>query len=161
MMPTDDIERSTDEVIADLRRKIDDITDAARSQDHRIKDRLNETRDEALWILCSAIAAIERHARDQQNEDELVKGLILAKLRSDELYEDTLRKIREIKDPQTAEDSNGKERKLTENSNSNDGPKETVIVKKAVRKAKTGTDDMTEKALDTLKDWLLPEGEEQ
>ena len=161
-MNNNDIERYTQEVIEDLKKKIEDITVNASSQDEQIIDRLNEVKDKAVKILNNAIKAIDNGIKSIADSEELEKGLSTAKERSLQLYEETIKKLNEIKD------SEALKKGFEEIKQSSIQVKENIDefmnseeVKQTIEKAKTGTIDVAEKALDTLKSWLSPEGEDK
>ena len=76
--------------------------------------------------------------------------------------EETIKKLNEIKD------SEALKKGFEEIKQSSTQVKENIDefmnseeVKQTIEKAKTGTIDVAEKALDTLKSWLSPEGEDK
>ena len=138
--------------VATMKNSIKKVDKAVAAKD---KEKANEA-------LKCAIKAIDNGIKSIADSEELEKGLNTAKERSLQLYEETIRKLNEIKDSEALkkgfEEIKQSSIQVKENINEFMNSEE---VKQTIEKAKTGTINVTEKALDTLKSWLSPEGEDK
>lgn len=158
-----------DELVADLKQKIDNITAAADDVDEESRIKVEEIKNTAIKILSSASDKIVDCYKNISDSEEFEKSLDVVKNKSKELYDNALKKISEVKKSQTYSDTMDYVRKTAnqvkgETIDFLEGTKNNIdeffakpAVKESIDKAKVKTVDVAEKALDTLKQWLKPE----
>lgn len=163
------VKESVDEVVQDLKNKVEEISVAGKDTNNA---KIEELKNKAISTLNLAIDRISNAAEEMINSEEVAKGVEFVKVKSKDLYEATLKKIEEIKNSKEVNDAvnnvgeyvKDASKKITEAVNDSEiiqNAKQTVTefvnskeVKEAVDKAKHGTVDLAEKALETLKGWL-------
>lgn len=164
-----DMKNDVNEVVQDLKQKIDRITSAAQDVDEDSKLKVEEIKNKAISVLNSASDKIVDAYKNISNTEEFENSLNVVKTKSKELYDNALKKIDEVKKSQTYSDTVDYVKK-TANQVKNEtfdffeGTKNNIDefftkpeVKESIDKAKLKTVDVAEKALDTLKQWLKPE----
>lgn len=161
-MDQKNIEFEVNEVIEDLKKKVDDITSTYEAQDQDIKDKLFEVKDNAVKTLNLVVDKLYKAIDNMIDEEELKKGLDTATLRSKQLYENTIKTIQDLRNSKIVNDTIAATEKVVRESKKNiEEFVSSEEFKNEIDKAKTTTVDVAEKALDTLKGWLLPEGDNQ
>ena len=157
------------EVVEDLKQKIDSITAVADDVDDESRAKVEEIKNRAIKVLSSASDKILDTYKNVSNSDEVEKSIKVVKDKSKELYENALKKIDEVKRSQTYSNTMDYVRRTAgqvkgETIDFFEGTKNNIdeflakpAVKDSIDKAKLKTVDVAEKALDTLKQWLKPE----
>lgn len=164
-----DMKNDVNEVVQDLKEKIDRITSAAQDVDEESKLKVEEIKNKAISVLSSASDKIVDAYKSISSTEDFENSLNIVKTRSKELYDDALRKIDEVKKSQTYNDTVDYVKKTASQVKNDtvdfiEGTKNNIDefftkpeVKESIDKAKLKTVDIAEKALDTLKQWLKPE----
>lgn len=157
------------EVVEDLKQKIDSITAVADDVDDESRAKVEEIKNRAIKVLSNASDKILDTYKNVSNSDEVEKSIKVVKDKSKELYENALIKIDEVKRSQTYSNTMDYVRRTAgqvkgETIDFFEGTKNNIdeflakpAVKDSIDKAKLKTVDVAEKALDTLKQWLKPE----
>lgn len=157
------------EVVEDLKQKIDSITAVADDVDDESRAKVEEIKNRAIKVLSNASDKILDTYKNVSNSDEVEKSIKVVKDKSKELYENALKKIDEVKRSQTYSNTMDYVRRTAgqvkgETIDFFEGTKNNIdeflakpAVKDSIDKAKLKTVDVAEKALDTLKQWLKPE----
>lgn len=160
-----DIEKSVKEVIEDLNKKIEDLTNVGDGTDAETLAKVNEVKEKAISVLNLASKKVVDTAKDIADSEEVEKGIEIVKVKSKDLYDKAMIRINEIIGKENVdnikEDINDvadgvKDIAQNVKSDINDFF-EKEEVKNAINNAKDTTVDIAEKALDTLRAWLKPE----
>lgn len=160
-----DIEKKVNDVIEDLNKKIEDLTNVGDCSDEATLAKVNEVKQKAINVLNLASKKVADTAKDFADSQEVEKAIEVVKIKSKELYDKAMLKINNI-----IGDDNVNDIKVNLNDAADD-VKEIAIdvkndiddffekeeVKNAINNAKDVTVDVAEKALDTLRAWLKPE----
>lgn len=160
-----DIEKKVNDVIEDLNKKIEDLTNAGDCSDEETLARVNEVKQKAISVLNLASKKVVETARDITNSQEVEEGIEVVKIKSKELYDKTMIKINEIVGVKNVQDLKEDISDVAEDvkdiavnvKNDIDEFFEKEEIKNAIKDVKDVTVDVAEKALDTLKAWLKPE----
>ncbi|MDO4197750.1 MAG: hypothetical protein Q4D13_02015 [Erysipelotrichaceae bacterium] len=176
-----DIENSVRLVVEDLKKKIDDMEEAANSAN---SNQAVEIKDKAVEVLKRVSGKFVDTARDVRNSKEFNDGMEFVLNKSKELYETTMKKIEEvsekaevketfsnitesidnavneIKNTPVVEEAGKNISSLFEEVKKNvEEIQNSEEVKQKIDNAKKVTVEVAEKGLDILKEWLSPEGE--
>jgi len=152
------IEDSVKELVEDLKKKVEDLTAAAEGSDEKIAETVNMVRDRTVKVFCEAAQKASQMAEEVKDDEEFNKAIAKMKSKSKELYESALEKINELKSTAAAADFKGTAESVKNNIDEFMNREE---VKQTVDAAKVATVEIAEKALETLKGWLMPDGEEK
>ena len=178
---TNSNDNSVNEVIEDLKNKIDDLEKAAALSD---SSDAKQIKDKAVEVLSRVGGRFAEAARKVTDPEEIKAAVELVSARSKELYESSLDKIEEIsgnKNIRTALDNasaQAEELKTKAEPILEDAVKDITElfgktkdsieefakredVQQKVNAAKNETVELAEKGLAVLKEWLKPEGEDQ
>ena len=182
-MNNTDLEKSVKLVIEDLKKKIDDMEEAAANAD---STKAVEIKDKAVEVLTRVSNKFVQTANEVRNSKEFNDGVTFVLTRSKDLYDSTMKKIEEVsKNPEVTETIR-KANEVVENTiyeikNSTviedakkdlgtlfDNVKKNVDdftsredVKAKVDETKKATIEIAEKGLAIIKDWLSPKGEDE
>ena len=115
-------------------------------------------RDKAVKVFCEAAQKASQMAEEVKDDEEFNKAIAKMKVKSKELYENALEKINELKSTAASVDLKDTAESVKNNIDEFMNREE---VKKTVDNAKLATVEIAEKALETLKGWLMPDGEEK
>lgn len=171
-MDNNEVKNSVNEVVEDLKAKVNDIDEACKDIDN---EKIKEIKNKSIATLNLAIERITTAANEMINSEEVQKGVEFVKAKSKELYDNALKKIEEVKNNEELNNAFEKAEDYVVNAAKTVG--ETVEktevyqnakqqvnefinkpeVKDAINSAKKETVNIAEKALDTLKEWLDPE----
>lgn len=167
------IQDNVNEVVRDLRNKIDSITAVANdAEDDSNRDKIEEIKNMAIRVLSNASDKVLETYQSLSNPEEVEKGISIVKVKSKELYDNAIKKIGEVKNSKayndtidyvkkTADQVVGETKDFIEGTKNNiDEFFEKPEVKKSIDNAKLKTVNVAEKALATLKQWLKPEDED-
>ena len=91
------VETSVDELVEDLKAKIDEITKIGQAFDGQEKQRANEIVEKAVAILTNASNKVVETAKKFPESPEVLKGVEIVKAKSKDLYDNALAKLEEIK----------------------------------------------------------------
>lgn len=160
-----DIEKSVKEVIEDLNKKIEDLTNVGDCTDEETLAKVNEVKQKAITVLNLAINKVTETAKDITDSEEVEKGIEVVKVKSKELYDKAMTKINEVIGEENVNDIKNNIDDVADDvkeiainvKNDIDDFFEKEEVKNAINNAKDVTVDVAEKALDTLRAWLKPE----
>ena len=152
------IEDSVKELVEDLKKKVEDLTAATQGSDEKIAESVNMVRDKAVKVFCEAAQKASQMAEEVKDDEEFNKAIAKMKVKSKELYENALEKINELKSTAASVDLKDTAESVKNNIDEFMNREE---VKKTVDNAKLATVEIAEKALETLKGWLMPDGEEK
>lgn len=160
-----DIEKKVNEIIEDLNKKIEDLTNVGDCSDAATLAKVNEVKEKAIAVLNLASKKVVDTAKDFADSDEVEKGIEIVKVKSKELYDKAMFKINDIIGENNANDIKDNLGDVADDvkeiavnvKNDIDEFFEKEEVKNAINNAKDVTVDVAEKALDTLRAWLKPE----
>lgn len=150
-----DIKNNIDEVVTDLKNKIDELNNIGSDADIKDLARINEIKQKAITVLFQVSNKIIDASKNIADEVELEKCIEIVKVRSKELYDNALVKINEIINSPKIEEIKEEINNAADDINAFF---ENEEIKNAANNVKETTLDITEKAVKTLKDWLKPEG---
>lgn len=150
-----DIKNNIDEVVTDLKNKIDELNNIGSDADIKDLARINEIKQKAIAVLFQVSNKIIDASKNIADEVELEKCIEIVKVRSKELYDNALVKIDEIINSPKIEEIKEEINNAADDINAFF---ENEEIKNAANNVKETTLDITEKAVKTLKDWLKPEG---
>ncbi len=182
-MNNTDLEKSVKLVVEDLKKKIDDMEEAAANAD---STKAVEIKDKAVEVLTRVSNKFVQTANEVRNSKEFNDGVTFVLTRSKDLYDSTMKKIEEVsKKPEVTETI----RKANEaiGNTINEIKNSTVIedakkdlgtlfdsvkknvddftsredVRAKVDETKKATIEIAEKGLAIIKDWLSPKGEDE
>ena len=182
-MNNTDLEKSVKLVVEDLKKKIDDMEEAAANAD---STKAVEIKDKALEVLTRVSNKFVQTANEVRNSKEFNDGVTFVLTRSKDLYDSTMKKIEEVsKKPEVAETikkaNEAIGNTINEIKNSTviedakkdlgtlfDSVKKNVDdftsredVRAKVDETKKATIEIAEKGLAIIKDWLSPKGEDE
>lgn len=150
-----DIKKNIDEVVTDLKNKIDELNNIGSDADIKDLAKINEIKQKAIAVLFQVSNKIIDASKNIADEVELEKCIEIVKVRSKELYDNALVKIDEIINSPKIEEIKEEINNAADDINAFF---ENEEIKNAANNVKETTLDITEKAVKTLKDWLKPEG---
>lgn len=182
-MNNTDLEKSVKLVVEDLKKKIDEMEEAAANADSQ---KAIEIKDKAVEVLTRVSNKFVQTANNVRTSKEFNDGVTFVLTKSKDLYETTMKKIEEVaKKPEVTEalkkanetiDTKIEEIKkspvienavndlgsLFENVKKNvDDFASREEVKAKVDETKRATIEIAEKGLAIIKDWLSPKGEDE
>lgn len=114
------IETSVDELVEDLKVKIDTITKAGQGFDGQEKQAASQIVDKAVAILTNASNKIVETAKKFPESPEVLKGVEIVKAKSKELYENALIKLEDIKKSNIVEETAENIKKTVEEIQNNE-----------------------------------------
>ena len=157
-----DLEKNVSEVIEDLKKKISNLANTNVEADEQAMQKINEIKQKAITVLSQASNKIVETANSISDSEEIQKGIDIVTVKSKELYENAINKINELSSSDTVkqvkeEIETDVKQTIDEVKNSVEDFFEKDEVKDVIETVKEKTDDITEKALGTLKEWLKPE----
>lgn len=145
-----DIETNVNELVEDLKNKINDINLAVNSVVGEDRTKAIEIRDKAVSVLVQASGKIVETAKTFADSEEVNKGVEIVKTKSKELYDNAMNRITEI-----LEKSNVQESDVVEEISEPLVAINEEIVKNVVQE---DVNSIAGKARNTLRDWLKLEG---
>jgi len=143
------------EIIDDLNLKIENLNKAGKGANAEALDKIKTIRNKAIKVLNNASDKISEIARDVSDADEVQKGINIVKVKSKELYENAIKKINALSENSELLDSETEEI-INEVKNNISSFFQREDVKNSIDSVKKATDDVADKAVNTLKDWLKP-----
>ena len=153
-----ELDKKMQDIIDDLNKKISDLSKTGKGADVETQNKINNIKKKVITVLTQASNKIIETARDFADEEEIEKGIEIVKVKSKELYDNALFKIDELMASNKAKELNEEADELVEGVKNN---VEELINKEEVNNivddAKRISNDMAEKAKETLKGWLKPE----
>ena len=162
-MEREKLDNLVEEVIGDLKSKIETISAAAETPDIMIRVQLQEARDKAVAVLEKAVNAIGNACQGEYDPKQIVEGLKVAIDRSQDLFDQTMRQINEIKglnadDPEKTDPfpilPNEEEETVQETPFAEEEPSQE-------NEAEESTDEVSAMAREVLESWIAPEGEDK
>ena len=153
-----DIEKSVNEIVEDLKKKIDDISKAGNGADEESLRRINDIKQKAISVLNQASNKVMETAKNLSDSEEVQKGIEIVKVKSKELYDNALSRINELSSSNIFEEVKQDVEEVIEEVKKDVGEIiEKEEVKEVVDTVKEKASELSEKAYSTLKDWLKPE----
>lgn len=153
-----DIEKSVNEIIDDLKNKINELSKAGEDADDSAIQKINEIKQKAIGVLNQASNKVIETAKDFSDSEEVQKGIEIVKVKSKELYDNAMSRINELSSSNKVEQVKGDVQEVIEEIKEN---VETFLekeeVKEVVDTVKDKTNNIADKAINTLKEWLKPE----
>lgn len=162
------LEKNVNEVVEDLKTKIDGINEAAEDVEGDAKVKVNEIKDKAVSVLDAASEKVVETYKSITDSEEVKNCIDVVKSKSKKLYDRTIAKIDEIKKSKAYQDAGNFVNKTVDQVKSETGAfiyntKENIDdffakeeVKNNIDKAKLKTVGIAEKGLEILKQWLKP-----
>lgn len=145
-----DINNNVNEVVQDLKRKIDELTKIDLDVDGESKAKINAVKQKAITVLNTAASKVVDIAKDITDENELQKGIDIIKVRSKELYDNAISKINELSNTKVIDEVKDIKDEINEFF-------EKEEIKNSTNNVKEVTVAIADKAVATLKQWLKPE----
>ena len=166
------IEESVREVIEDLKNKIDALTNTPEAADDETARKVEAIRNKAIRAFNDASSRLSSLSENILNEEEATKAVETVKVRSRELYENALSRINALLSPksESVEDEQknpaeevkqGLDELIGNVSEEINSFMNREDVKRTVDKTREGVIDVAEKALEILKEWLVPERDDK
>jgi len=145
------------ELIDDLKIKIENISKIAQSDDIQIQNQLLNIRNKAINVLFTVSDKLYDACNEYDDIDDLYKSVDIVKDRANKLYEEVISRVEELKN--TKDNDNHEFIEDKEEINDVQDIEETVLeFKEPINQI---NEEVNEKALDTLKGWLLPKGDDK
>lgn len=148
--------KNVDEILEDLKNKIDELTKAGEGASGEALARINEVKAKSINVLNQVSNKVIETANNVNDIDELDNVVEMVSNKSKRLYENALTKINELINPETVDDAKKLVKDVKKDINDFFEREE---VKNTIESAKEATVEIADKALDTLKEWLKPEDE--
>ncbi len=179
-----ELEDSIDATVEEMKKKIEEISAAAEGvEDETAKEKIAALKDKAISILTSSIEKLTVMAKNVKDSKQFKQTVEFVESKSKELADLTIKKINEIKESQEFKDGVNKAADTFKDvyANVKEGAgyvaekasqtystvKENVDeflkrpdVQEKIDKGKKTTVDTAQKAVDALRSWLYPDGEE-
>lgn len=146
--------KNVDEILEDLKNKIDELTKAGEGASGEALARINEVKAKSINVLNQVSNKVIETANNVTDIDEIDSVVEMVSNKSKQLYENALTKINELINPETVDDAKKLVKDVKKDINDFFEREE---VKNTIESAKEATVEIADKALDTLKEWLKPE----
>ena len=146
--------KNVDEILEDLKNKIDELTKAGEGASGEALVRINEVKAKSINVLNQVSNKVIETANNVTDIDEIDSVVEMVSNKSKQLYENALTKINELINPETVDDAKKLVKDVKKDINDFFEREE---VKNTIESAKEATVEIADKALDTLKEWLKPE----
>lgn len=146
--------KNVDEILEDLKNKIDELTKAGEGASGEALVRINEVKAKSINVLNQVSNKVIETANNVTDIDEIDSVVEMVSNKSKQLYENALTKINGLINPETVDDAKKLVKDVKKDINDFFEREE---VKNTIESAKEATVEITDKALDTLKEWLKPE----
>lgn len=162
------LDKNVNDVIEDLKLKIDSINLAAADAEGDTKIKVNEIKDKAISTLNVASQKVIEAYKSIADSEEVIDCINIVKNKSKVLYDKTIVKINEIKMTKAYQDTSKFVDKTLDQvksetsafiSSAKDNIDDFFVkeeLSNTIDKAKTKTVDMAQKGVDILKQWLKP-----
>lgn len=147
-------EKNVDEILEDLKNKIDELTKVGEGASGEALVRINEVKAKSINVLNQVSNKVIETANNVTDIDEIDSVVEMVSNKSKQLYENALTKINELINPETVDDAKKLVKDVKKDINDFFEREE---VKNTIESAKEVTVEIADKALDTLKEWLKPE----
>lgn len=93
-----ELEKSIEETVEEMKKKIDEITQATKSQEPKIQEKVSKIAKRSITVLNESIEKLTQMAVDIKNSEEFKNTLTFIKNKSCEVGDATVKKIKDIKD---------------------------------------------------------------
>lgn len=166
-----DFEKNVDEVITDLKQKIDNLLNAGNSEvNAETFVKISDIRKRAINVLKQALEKIVLINDEFADPNEISEGINVVKERSKELYETALARIQELEKIGAVEDmkediEDAAEVFFEDTTELVDNARKEIDdffanenVEKVIDKVVEEKSAVVSKTVSVLKDWLKPEG---
>jgi hypothetical protein len=166
------IEESVREAIEDMKEKIGTLMQMPETANDETARKIDAVRNKAVKAFNDACTKLSALSESVFNEEETAKAVETVKVRSKELYENAISRIDALL-LTNSENNSGDERKSSEEDkhgldeligNVGDQIGDFINkeeVKRAIESTKEGVSEVSGKALEILKEWLAPEGDDK
>ncbi len=178
-----ELEESIDATVEEMKKKIDEISDAADGvSDESAKEKVAALKERAVSILTKSIEKLSTIAKNVKDSEQVKQTVEFVGTKSKELADITIAKINEIKESQEFKDGVNKVGETLKDVYANVKEGAGVVAEKAgqtyttvkenvdeffkrpdvqekIEKGKKTTVDTAQKAVDALRAWLYPEEE--
>lgn len=145
---------NVNEIIEDLKNKIDEISKAGQDATGDALNKINEIKQKTIIVLSQASTKISDITNNVSDADEIELSLQIVKNKSKDLYENAINRINELSKTKSQNVSK-QDTKIVKKENNNhfviEEAKSTFDPSKAINEV------LEAKALDTLRNWLKPE----
>lgn len=164
-MKDNSIEVLINELIDDLKLKIENISRIAQSDDLNIQNRLLEIRNKVINVLFAASDKLNDACGNYDDIEDLYKSIEIVKNKSNSLYDEAVKRILDLKGDEKApvkeeEIKISEEVVIEKPSMQENNEVYEEKIEDHVEQIDTVDEKVSEIALDTLKGWLLPKGDE-
>lgn len=149
-----DVEKSVNEIINDLKNKINNISSLGQNADKDKIAKVNDIKQKAIAVLTQVSNKIGDTLNSATNNEDLESAIEVIKIRSNKLYEDAVNKIDNIMRENVTQEVSD----IVEDVKKDiDEFFEKEEIKNVAHSAKDVTVEVADKAVKCLKDWLKPE----
>lgn len=149
-----DFENNVNEVIEDLKKKIEDISSLGKDAADDKLAKVNDVKQKAITVLTQVSNKISDSVNSAADLEDLENGIEVVKIRSKKLYDDAVKKIDKLINEEVV---NEVKENIKDVKNDIDEFFEKEEVKNALNDAKDVTVEIADKAINCLKEWLKPE----
>lgn len=150
-----DIQTSINEVVEDLKKKVEELSKAGNADDSETLQKINAIKQKAIYVLNEASNKVTQTAEEFAESEEIEQAIEIVKIKSKELYENALQKINEISKKEVVEEAKEVAKDVKEEINNFFEKEEVKDITESVKEVGT---EIADKAVSTLKEWLKPEG---
>lgn len=153
-----DIENKVTEIINDLKNKIDELSLLGEGADADKLAKIKDVKQKAINVLTQVSNKISDTANSAVDTEELQNAIDVVKIRSRQLYDNAVSKINELMCAEEVEEIK-EEVKEVANDVKNDIDEffKKEEIKNAINNVEDATVEITDKAINCLKEWLRPE----
>lgn len=149
-----DIERSINDIVEDLRTKIDELSNAGIQASGETLTKVNDIKRKAIDVLNQASLKVKEVANSTADSQDIEKSIEIVKEKSKLLYDNALEKISELINPKVTIQVNETAKNIKKEINDFFEKEESKFEQE---EAKIVDVNIEEKAIETLKGWLKTE----
>lgn len=149
-----DIERNINEIVEDLRTKIDELSNAGIQASGETLTKVNDIKRKAIDVLNQASLKVKEVANSTADSQDIEKSIEIVKEKSKLLYDNALEKISELINPKVTIQVNETAKNIKKEINDFFEKEESKFEQE---EAKIADVNIEEKAIETLKSWLKTE----
>lgn len=149
-----DIERNINDIVEDLRTKIDELSNAGIQASGETLTKVNDIKRKAIDVLNQASLKVKEVANSTADSQDIEKSIEIVKEKSKLLYDNALEKISELINPKVTIQVNETAKNIKKEINDFFEKEESKFEQE---EAKIADVNIEEKAIETLKSWLKTE----
>lgn len=149
-----DIERNINEIVEDLRTKIDELSNTGIQASGETLTKVNDIKRKAIDVLNQASLKVKEVANSTADSQDIEKSIEIVKEKSKLLYDNALEKISELINPKVTIQVNETAKNIKKEINDFFEKEESKFEQE---EAKIADVNIEEKAIETLKSWLKTE----